>query len=94
MKRRTFLTASLAAAASAAAARPGHACTEELRGTGDLALVIERASGSVLIADTTAHEIVQRVEGLGDLSHASAVYSRDERHAFVFGRDGGLTKVD
>jgi protein NirF len=31
---------------------------------------------------------------LGDLSHASAVYSRDGRYAYVFGRDGGLTKVD
>src|SRR5574343_1270754 len=35
-----------------------------------------------------------RIGGLGDLSHASAVYSRDGRYAFVFGRDGGLTKVD
>ena len=34
------------------------------------------------------------VEGLGDLSHASAVFSRDGRYAFVFGRDGGLSKVD
>jgi protein NirF len=34
------------------------------------------------------------VAGLGDLSHASAVFSRDGRFAFVFGRDGGLTKVD
>jgi protein NirF len=34
------------------------------------------------------------VEGLGDLSHASAVFSPDERYAYVFGRDGGLTKID
>ena len=33
-------------------------------------------------------------QGLGDLSHASVVYSRDARYAFVFGRDGGLSKVD
>ena len=32
------------------------------------------------------------VTGLGDLSHASVVFSRDARHAFVFGRDGGLTR--
>lgn len=31
---------------------------------------------------------------LGDLSHASIVYSRDARYGYVFGRDGGLTKVD
>ncbi|MER2602768.1 MAG: cytochrome D1 domain-containing protein, partial [Candidatus Competibacter phosphatis] len=30
----------------------------------------------------------------GDLSHASICFSRDERFAFVFGRDGGLTKLD
>ena len=34
------------------------------------------------------------IEGLGDLSHASAVYSRDGRYAYIFGRDGGLTKID
>jgi protein NirF len=31
---------------------------------------------------------------LGDLSHASLVYSGDGRFAYVFGRDGGLTKVE
>ena len=31
---------------------------------------------------------------LGDLSHASVVFSRDGRFAYVFGRDGGLSKVD
>ncbi len=65
-----------------------------LRGTGDLGLVVERASGSIRIVDTTAERPIARVEGLGDLSHASAVFSRDGRYAFVFGRDGGLSKVD
>ena len=64
------------------------------RGTGDLGLVIERASGSIQIIETTTNSSLGRVEGLGDLSHASAVYSRDEQFAYIFGRDGGLTKVD
>lgn len=64
------------------------------RGTGDMGIVIERATGSLKVLDTTAHKALFRVEGLGDLSHASAVYSRDERYAYIFGRDGGLTKVD
>ncbi len=72
----------------------GCAAQPALRGTGDLGLVIERASGSVLVVDTTARRVLRRVEGLGDLSHASAVFSRDGRYAYVFGRDGGLTKVD
>ncbi|TXI74916.1 MAG: protein nirF [Dokdonella sp.] len=65
-----------------------------LRGTGDLGVVIERASGQVTLIDTTRRQPYARVTGLGDLSHASVVYSRDGRYAFVFGRDGGLSKVD
>ncbi|HIP52613.1 MAG TPA: protein nirF [Chromatiales bacterium] len=65
-----------------------------LRGTGDMGIVIERATGSLRVLDTTTHSVLFRVTGLGDLSHASAVFSRDERFAFIFGRDGGLTKVD
>ncbi len=64
------------------------------RSTAGLGVVIERATGSVLIVDRSAHKVLQRVEGLGDLSHASVVFSADARFAFVFGRDGGLTKLD
>jgi protein NirF len=67
---------------------------DDLRGTGDLAVVIERAGGKVLIVDTTVNQSIAEVAGLGDLSHASVVYSRDGRYAYVFGRDGGLSKVD
>ena len=65
-----------------------------LRGTGDMGLVIERASGSVLVVETTSRSALGRIGELGDLSHASAVFSRDQRYAYVFGRDGGLTKID
>ena len=83
----------------AVSARAGAETTEtpspsQLRGTGDLALVVERAQGSVQIVETTGNSRIATIPGLGDLSHASAVFSRDQRFAFVFGRDGGLTKVD
>jgi len=65
-----------------------------LRGTGDLGVIIERGAGRVLIVNTSGNSIISRVDGLGDLSHASVVFSRDERYAYVFGRDGGLSKVD
>jgi protein NirF len=65
-----------------------------LRGTGDLGLIIERAQGSVQIVEHSGDTALGRVEGLGDLSHAAAVFSRDGRYAYVFGRDGGLTKID
>lgn len=64
------------------------------RGSGDLGIVIERANGSVQVIETSTNTSLGRIDGLGDLSHASAVYSRDSRYAYVFGRDGGLTKVD
>jgi len=67
---------------------------ETLRGTGDMGIIIERATGEVLIVETTHRTILGKVGGLGDLSHASAVFSRDERYVYVFGRDGGLTKID
>ena len=62
--------------------------------TGDLGLVIERATGSVLLVDRSEHAALGAIKGLGDLSHASMTYSPDERFAYVFGRDGGLSKVD
>jgi protein NirF len=73
----------------------GQASAECLtRGTGDMGIVIERAAGSVQVVDRRAHTALFRIEGLGDLSHASAVYSPDERYAYIFGRDGGLTRLD
>jgi protein NirF len=57
-------------------------------------VVIERATGSVQVVDNAKRATLARVDGLGDLSHASLVFSQDARHVFVFGRDGGLTKVD
>ena len=65
-----------------------------LRGTGDLGVVVERAAGRVQLIETTGRTSLGAIAGLGDLSHASVVYSRDGRFAFVFGRDGGLSKVD
>ncbi|MEI8362169.1 MAG: cytochrome D1 domain-containing protein [Betaproteobacteria bacterium] len=65
-----------------------------LRGTGDLGLIIERDVGRVQVVDTSARIVLASISGLGDLSHASVVFSRDGRYAYVFGRDGGLTKVD
>lgn len=66
----------------------------QYKASGDLGTIIERADGAVSIINTTEKSIEGRIEGLGDLSHASIVYSRNEQFAYVFGRDGGLTKID
>jgi len=66
----------------------------ELRGTGDLGILIEREPAAVQVINTSHHSALARITGLGDLSHASVVFSRDARYAYIFGRDGGLTKID
>lgn len=65
-----------------------------LRGTGDLGVVIERSLGRIQVVEASGTTALGSVDGLGDLSHASVVFSRDGRYAYVFGRDGGLSKVD
>jgi protein NirF len=66
----------------------------ELRGTGDLGIIIEREPAAIQIINTSSKLALSKIDQLGDLSHASVVYSRDARYAFIFGRDGGLTKID
>ena len=71
------------------------ACAQQpVRGTGDLGVVIERTSNRVAVVDTSQRSVIATIDGVGDLSHASVVFSRDARHAYVFGRDGGLSKLD
>ena len=93
VSRRTLLALSSATALAACASKPA-LLIEPGRGSGDLGLVIERESGSIGVLDTTARTRLGTITGLGDLSHASVVFSRDGGRAYVFGRDGALTKVN
>jgi protein NirF len=95
MKRRDLLSSAALVLPSLAilGALPGCAAPI-LRGTGDLGVVIGRANGTLYLIDTSAQTLIGEVSGLGDLSHASVVFSRDGLHAYVFGRDGGLTQVN
>ncbi|MCB1505453.1 MAG: protein nirF [Hyphomicrobiaceae bacterium] len=95
MKRRDVLAGFACVGAGAVLfSRQVHSEQSACASTGALGIIVERATGSLLIVDTIARTRIARVEGLGDLSHASAVFSRDARYVFVFGRDGGLSKVD
>ena len=99
MKRRSLLSLTagaslLAGGCAATKTSPTTAAAGAVQGTGDIGVVIERAAGALTLVNTSRREAIGRVQGLGDLSHASVVFSRDARHAFVFGRDGGLTRVD
>ncbi len=89
-----LLTAGCANTAATTATNTSVSQATPVQGTGDLGVIIERAQGALTLVNTTSRAIIGRIEGLGDLSHASVVFSRDARYAFVFGRDGGLTRVD
>ena len=96
LQRRGLLTlmasAPLWASGCAALAdgRAAEASPATLRGTGDLGVVIQRARGAITVVNTSDRSLLGEITGLGDLSHASVVFSRDGRYAYVFGRDGGL----
>ena len=90
----TLTLAGCASAPPAPASTAPAAPTTLLRGTGDLGVVVARATGTLAIVSTSERAVLAQVTGLGDLSHASVVFSRDARYAYVFGRDGALTKVD
>lgn len=92
MIRRLLLSA--AAAVLLSACSTPDLPSPSLSGTGGLGVVIERASGQVAVVDRLSATRLATVSGLGDLSHASVVFDPTERYAYVFGRDGGLTKVD
>ena len=98
LNRRDWLTACGAVlAAGAATGLTGSlagCAVPQVRGTGDLGVVIGRANGTLTLVDTTTRAALGVIEGLGDLSHASVVFSRDGLYAYVFGRDGGLTRVN
>jgi len=94
MKRREWLAAAASLSSLAALGGLSGCAAPVLRGTGDLGVVIGRANGTLYLVDTTTRALIGEVPGLGDLSHASVVFSRDGRFAYVFGRDGALTMVD
>lgn len=63
-------------------------------GTAALMVVVEREDGRVAVFDSVNHELIGRIAGLGNLRHASVVFSRDARFAFVAARDGTISKID
>ncbi|MGB4780913.1 cytochrome D1 domain-containing protein [Candidatus Methylomirabilis sp.] len=63
-------------------------------GTASLVVVVERLAGSVLVIDSSRHELLGRISGLGNLTHATVKFSPDARYAYVLGREGQVSKID
>ncbi len=64
------------------------------QGTGHLGVIIERNTGAIAIVDNLRHKVLKRVENLGNLSHGTVVFSKDERYCYTFQRDGWINKID
>ena len=92
MKRALFASSGAALLAGCATSPPTSVASP--KGSGDLGVVIERATGTQPSSTPATRRVLAEVPGLGDLSHASVVFSRDSGTAFVFGRDGALTRVN
>ena len=83
MKRRDLLKSAVLGGAATLAFPASAAPAASPRGTGDLGLVIERATGSALIVETTGRSILARVEGrrVGALRITHVVLNRGVLHA-------------
>jgi protein NirF len=91
MKRRDLLGALATAPLLPGCALPSAPAAS---GSGDLGVVVERSRGALALVNTSRRELLAEIGGLGDLSHASVVFSRDGGTAYVFGRDGALSQVN
>lgn len=64
-------------------------------GLGARVFVVERDSGSLAVYDFQRRQLLpHRIEGLGDLRHATMTFSPDLRWAYLATRSGLLTRID
>lgn len=63
-------------------------------GAASLIMIVEREAGSVIVIDSSRHEFLGRISGLGNLKHATVKFSKDGRFAYVIGRDAYVSKID
>ena len=63
-------------------------------GVGSRVFVVERATSSLAIYDLLTRSLLpQRLEGLGDLTHATMVFAPDLSSAYLATRSGKLTRI-
>ncbi len=67
----------------------------EAGGIGSRVFVVERDSGSLAIYDFVERELLpQRITGLGDLRHATMIFSPDLRFGYLATRNGQVSRID
>lgn len=64
-------------------------------GIGSRVFVVERASESLAVYDFIEHKLLpQRITGLGDLRHATMIFSPDLRFGYLATRNGQVSRID
>ncbi|RMG13857.1 MAG: protein nirF [Planctomycetota bacterium] len=69
--------------------------SEDGTGVAGRVFVVERASESLAVYDLLRRRLLpQRIEGLGNLRHATMVFSPDLRYGYLATRSGKVTRID
>ncbi|MCP3987320.1 MAG: protein nirF [bacterium] len=64
-------------------------------GIGSRVFVVERASGSLAVYDYQARKLLpERITGLGNLRHATMIFSPDLRYGYLATRGGKVSRID
>ena len=64
-------------------------------GIGSRVFVVERASGSLAVYDYVERKLLpERIDGLGDLRHATMIFSPDLRYGYLATRGGQVSRID
>jgi len=65
------------------------------QGIGSRVFVVERASGSLAVYDLAQRKLLpQRIEDLGNLRHATMIFSPDLRYGYLATRSGQVSRID
>jgi len=89
------LPAALALAFALACARGPSAPNGPTGGVGSRVFVVERASESLAVYDLVERRLLpERITGLGDLRHATMIFTPDLRHGFLATRSGQVSRID
>jgi protein NirF len=85
--RRIVLLAALSVVLLAAGIEPG--------GVGSRVFVVERETGSLAVYDYVAKKLLpKRITGLGNLRHATMIFSPDLRYGYLATRGGQVSRID
>jgi protein NirF len=76
-------------------ATEGEPASQPAPAIGSRVFVVERAEGALAVYDYQRRELLeQRIEGLGNMRHATMVFSPDLRYGFLATRNGKVSRID